>query len=372
MLLRVRGNGASPENSQAALVFLRGFRLTNTRPPLGEYKSLTGTRPLIYSHFPVGIQVPSATNDADLSAQLHRTVWKEIWNMYDIVYDELCLFPESVVITNLLSSCGNTSSSSSSSGATETEDVANFTRLTARDGSQRAVVVTHYFSEDTLRNQVTGGKFSVIVLDVSFLPLKDAATRIAVEVAWLAAYASMEGALDHVSWVVVRLPYECDFTNTDKTNSPLVQEGLDFIGEHVELLVRSFKQKTQEDGGSSVCVSFIGSNPTALLERLQQIRSLRPSTSGTTVKEEEEGVTVFTGDHHREAQKGQENEKEEEKKEKEAFFHSLASSLGVRVTLDVVPLKSLLEGGEESWDEATTIENQVLNFCPCCGHCGCH
>ncbi|ORC86574.1 uncharacterized protein TM35_000271640 [Trypanosoma theileri] len=369
MLLRVRGNGASPENSQAALVFLRGFRLTNTRPPLGAYKTLTGTRPLIYSHFPVGIQAPSATNDVDLGAHLNRTVWKEIWNMYDIVYDELCLFPEPDVMTNLLSSCASNSNSTSSA---KVEEVGNFTRLTARNVAKTAVVVTHYFSEDTARPSVAGMKSSVIVLDVSFLPLKDAATRIAVEVAWLAAYASMEGALENVSHVVVRLPYDCDLTNVEKMNSSVVQEGLDFIGEHIELLVQSFRKKSEEEekkknGVSSVCVSFIGSNPSLLQERLHQIRSLHPSTSGTVKKEEEkeeeDGITVFTGDHHRE-------ELHEQKQEE--LLYSIASSLGIRVSLDMVPLKSLLEGGEEPWDEATTRENQVLNFCPCCGHCGCH
>ncbi|ESL09736.1 hypothetical protein TRSC58_02540 [Trypanosoma rangeli SC58] len=361
MLLRVRGNGASPENSQATLVYLRGFRQTNTRPPSGVYSVGGVGRPLLYPHFQVDIKIPGAAADAELSRHLRQMVWKELWNVYDIVYDELRLFPNSQLTAALLTPFGSD----------PTEEVAGFTRLTTRGGDKTAVVVTHHFLEGELppaAYDVSSAGLVVVVLDVSDLPLPDAATRIAVEVAWLAGYASMQGALTHASHVVVRLPYMCD-VSLEGSCSPLVQEGLDFIGEHIALLVRSFTQAAGDGAPPAVGICFIGASVTQLQETLDCLCASTHAASGTETQQEahketvaRNGVRLFAGDHYAQQQLAQ----------KPQVLQAIASAIGVGVSLETVPLKSLLDGAEEPWDAATTRENQLLNFCPCCGHCGNH
>ncbi|EKF27995.1 hypothetical protein MOQ_008271, partial [Trypanosoma cruzi marinkellei] len=360
MLLRVRGTGASPENSQATLMYLRGFRRTNTRPPSGVYLLGGIGRPLLYPHFHVGIQTPGVEKDVELRRQLLYVVWKELWNVYDIVYDELRLFPDPHLTTALLSSSG-------SEGA---EDTAGFTQLTARSGANVAVVVTHYLVEDgvlvTGHDMYTGGQ--IVVLDLSDVPLADAATRVAVELAWTAGYASMQGALNHASHVVVRLPYICDMSTVEKC-SPLVQEGLDFMGEHIALLTRSCTQEEADGAAPGVDVCFIGAAVVQLQETLDRLCSSTETPINNDSPEDKpkrhvprKHVFIFSGDHHAQQQQPHITQ----------LLQSIASSIGVGLSFESVPLKGLLEGAEEQWDAATTRENQVLNFCPCCGHCGGH
>nr|CCC91868.1 unnamed protein product [Trypanosoma congolense IL3000] len=345
MLLRVRGNGASAENSQASLVHLRGFRLTNTRHPTLEFK-LDGTaRSMLFSHFHVGVQIPEADSNVDLSAQLCSAVWREIWNLYDIVYDELCIFPpEAVVVTSLVASGG----ASQQAGC-----VGGYAQLTKRQSSQTPVVVTHYFPEGPmqLRLPKDAGSGQLVVLDVSEIPLAEAGTKIATEVAWLAAYASLRGALDTVRHVVVRLPYACKVTEGVK--EPTVQEGLDFVAQHLALLVRDFSHETEATGASSSCgvnVHFVGAAAEELEVVLKRLVSDRGGTGASI---------IFIGDHY-------------EQKDRPAQVRALASAVDTNLQLELVPLKAFISGGEVSWDAATSRENRVLNFCPCCGHCGGH
>ncbi|RNF08521.1 uncharacterized protein Tco025E_07156 [Trypanosoma conorhini] len=356
MLLRVRGNGASPENSQAALVYLRGFRRTNTRPPSGVYSLGGVARPLLYPHFQVGIETPAAAADAELQRHLRQVVWKELWNVYDIVYDELRLFPDAQPTAALLAS----------SGSGPAEGVAGFTRLTARGGGEMAVVVTHHFPAGEVPPvahdvPAPGPVAVVVVLDVSDLPLADAATRVAAEVAWLAGYASMQGALAHASHVVVRLPYTCDIS-TEGNRSPLVQEGLDFIGEHIALLAQSFARATGDCAPPSVETCFVGASAAQLQETLGRLCASTHAPSRTERGVPREGVRLFAGDQYPQQHSSQ----------KMQVLQAIASAIGVDVSFEPVPLKSLLDGAEEPWDASTTRENQVLNFCPCCGHCGNH
>ncbi|EKF99330.1 hypothetical protein TCSYLVIO_009749 [Trypanosoma cruzi] len=360
MLLRVRGTGASPENSQATLMYLRGFRRTNTRPPSGEYLLAGIGRPLLYPHFHVGIQTPGIEKDVELRRQLLYVVWKELWNVYDIAYDELRLFPDPNATAALLSS----------SGSEGVEDTTGFTRITARSGANMAVVVTHYIVEDgapvTGHDMYTGGQ--IVVLDLSDVPLADAATRIAVELAWTAGYASMQGALNHASHVVVRLPYICDMATVGEC-SPLVQEGLDFMGEHIALLTRSFTQGEADGAAPGVDVSFIGAGAVQLQETLDRLCSSTETPINNDLPDDKQKgsvarkhVLIFAGDQHAQQQQPHITQ----------LLQSIESSIGVSLSFESVPLKGLLEGAEEQWDAATTRENQILNFCPCCGHCGGH
>lgn len=271
--------------------------------------------------------------------------------MYDIVYDELRLFPDLSVTTSLLSS-----PSCEEENAVESP---GYTRLTARRGAQTAVVVTHHFSTNGVQcasESACGAhakkEATVVVLDVSNVPLADAAVKIAVEVAWAAGYASMQGALGNATCVVVRLPFVCDFSSPSGTFGPAVQEGLDFIAEHIALLPNGA-------GGDAVFageIYFAGAADAQLQEVLTRVCAGRPR------------VVVFAGDHHQRSAEG----KKEEQQKWSRLENFVASSLGATASRVNVPLRCFLDGPEEQWEAATTRENQLLNFCPCCGHCGDH
>lgn len=166
MFLRVRGKGGSPENSQAALMYIRAFWTVPTVPTPGEYDvispldlnlstssvstcedfpphlhhhsenattshpnespmrrgdvpshtSETGSdgssdfamphltsRPFIFPTFLVGIHRAATTNTRKSSPAYFSSVWKELWNALDILYDEVSLFP--VLPIPLVSRC---------------------------------------------------------------------------------------------------------------------------------------------------------------------------------------------------------------------------------------------------------------------------
>ncbi|CBH13122.1 hypothetical protein, conserved [Trypanosoma brucei gambiense DAL972] len=351
MFLRVRGNGASPENSQALLVHLRGFRLTNTRPPAVDFTLSGKTQPMIFSHFHVGVQVPDVDNNAEVNAQLCSAVWREIWNMYDIVYDDLCIFPPKADVTTTFFS----SSFSADRQSDQNLGSTGYTQLTSRTSSQTPVVVTHYFPPELIQfrlsKDVNFGE--VVVLDVSYILLEEAATKIAVEVAWLAAYASLRGVFDRIKHVVVRLPYDCIVGCEEK--NPIVQEGLDFLAEHLTLCARDF---VKSGFSCAVDVHFVGSTAAELVSTLRRLSDTSSVGSGSGPQLTAPPV-VFVGDHH---QKGKPMED----------VQIISSSLGIGLVLELVPLKGFISGEGVKWDEATSRENQVLNFCPCCGHCGGH
>ncbi|CUG86127.1 Hypothetical protein, putative [Bodo saltans] len=82
MLVRVRGAGASAENSQAIVMHLRAFKhhmSSHTHSHSSHATSLIHP-PLQLHHFPVTI---------DCSHSQFLPTWHEVWNLYDIAYDEL-------------------------------------------------------------------------------------------------------------------------------------------------------------------------------------------------------------------------------------------------------------------------------------------
>lgn len=174
MFLRVRGKGGSPENSQAALMYLRAFWTVPTEPTPGEYviftpayftdpllfpassssgsaipvketttttlsemeTSASSTCPALHSsdgstsaplgamqrrgfRFPsflVGLHSSATTTTAPLfppppprdasraiSPEYLSAIWKELWNVLDILYDEVPLFP--VLPISLVNTC---------------------------------------------------------------------------------------------------------------------------------------------------------------------------------------------------------------------------------------------------------------------------
>ncbi|KAH8614276.1 hypothetical protein ERJ75_000752000 [Trypanosoma vivax] len=355
MLLRVRGSGASPENSQAVLMYLRGFRLASTQPPAGHCNVAGSLRPMIFPHFHVGVQMPDTAPDGELGKSMVNAAWREIWNLYDIAYDELCLFPSVSTITAHLS--GDHGDRQQEEALTLLGD-AGFTRPTARSGPQTVAVVTHYFPTGTKFKRDKDAGAQVVVLDISAVPAAEAASRIAVELAWVAAYASLQGALGSARHILVRMPYDC-LVPRPPYDSPLVQEGIDFLGEHLTLLSRSFTQQFADS--TLVEVGFVGPTAEQLQETLKRICEPCDEVIKAGVETEHTSIVVFAGDHHR-----------PEADRCEQHCQAIASSLKKNLRLEKVPVKSLIEGDNSSWDEATRRENQILNFCPCCGHCGGH
>lgn len=218
MFLRVRGMGASPENSQAAVMHVRGFRLSNSPPPVGFYlsahislsdrveasgsatkegavKEITGRVafapfPYRYPHFGVGIHAPSILKaqrafsawlasrqgNIDMSAwdghsgEGNAVIWKETWNAYDILYDDAMLFPDSFDNVNeslsrlaSLPPVGDESAEKTTAAVLQSADhgalcfaraMDGFVLLGDRVARQKTVVCTHYYGEQLLPNEV--------------------------------------------------------------------------------------------------------------------------------------------------------------------------------------------------------------------------
>jgi hypothetical protein len=83
MFLRVRGKGASRENSQAVVMSLRGFNTDIGRGggAITNGGSADDQKPLIIPLAPFRVAM-FAQGCSDAAR------WKEIWNLYDIAYDE--------------------------------------------------------------------------------------------------------------------------------------------------------------------------------------------------------------------------------------------------------------------------------------------
>jgi hypothetical protein len=81
MLVRVRGAGASAENSQAVVMHMRAFKHhVDSHSSHPSSSSSGGAPPLNLHSFPVTI---------DCSHSKFLPTWHEVWNLYDIAYDDV-------------------------------------------------------------------------------------------------------------------------------------------------------------------------------------------------------------------------------------------------------------------------------------------
>jgi hypothetical protein len=484
MFVRIRGKGACPENSQAAVMHIRGFRHTHsaappesffpllnasltpaTAPGTTSYPSTSSSpaaqtssisvemRPFRFALFPVGIHAAALTEaqakwmahaahtaadaadaaDAPavsspltvMDSEVARMVWKETWNLYDILYDEVPLLPWTEATSGTAAATavsetveaelrcltegeGTVTLSPLEALHAKTDD---FKLASTRSGSRQVVVCPHYYAsaalpEDTFRNvqkdihataAPTDG--SVVVLDVSDLPVAQAGGKAMVNIAWLTAFAAMQpdSALLGCRAVVVRLPYAAvpSYTHalencrhaSGTTTSPAPTmadafvEMVDFIGEHItavrHAMVRELASKSAELAqkyAAAPPVLVMGSSPSAMSACLQAL--LVPSNSADAAADalpaSSSGVVVLYGDHLGLGTDEAVNSAHELGVRKAAEYKAIGGSCACVVSIETmsVPLKALLDGGEEPWDEYTLRERQRLNFCPCCGDCG--
>lgn len=199
MFLRIRGKGACPENSQAALLHLRGFRHVHCPPPVGAYQLIAGDtagndnsaieqeqgrllRPFAFSHFAIGIHAPSVVEGQQRLLSLRKQqqrqqqrsggttypadeherdgapdtllpmAWKEVWNAYDIDCDDVLLLPPAfnatdaqlASLTAAAAAAPGGDSGNGNAGSGEDALPAGFTPLSARRSNAKAIVCTHY------------------------------------------------------------------------------------------------------------------------------------------------------------------------------------------------------------------------------------
>ncbi|KPI83484.1 hypothetical protein ABL78_7479 [Leptomonas seymouri] len=454
MFVRIRGKGACPENSQAAVMHIRGFRHTHSSAPPRSFYVLISTstavthregasssptaaaappsvemRPFKFPLFPVGVHAAALTEaqarvmtseaDSKLSAldnEVARMVWKETWNLYDILYDEVPLLPwteaESGSATAtalaetvegelrlLAESTGKVTLAQLESLKGQTDD---FELASGRAGNRQVVVCPHYYSSAALPE----GTFSeiqtethpttvsahgpVMVIDLKDLSVSVAGGKAMVNIAWYTAFAAMQpdSALLRCRAVVVRLPYGAvpTYANALESSTPASPtmadafvEAVDFIGEHIaavrHAMVRELGSKSA--GLAQACapappVLVVGSAPEAMgacLHALMASSSSSSSPAGVTAPSD---VVVFYGDHLIRGAEDGDIQVHELGARKGAEYKSIAEACACALTVEtvLVPLKALLEGGEEPWDPYTLRERQRLNFCPCCGSCG--
>ncbi|EPY27747.1 hypothetical protein STCU_05591 [Strigomonas culicis] len=394
----------------------RGFRHTHTVPPRHHHYRAAATksgsrvvedsdgiasggiltRPCRYPHIAIGIQsthlarvqqltflkehqvmvttaeggaAPHAAAAGDSAAAATvsdddiRFMWKEIWNVYDILYDEIDLFLsdsesllQSVVdrtlITNEFVPPTN----------------ASFSLPSLRQGNDKIIVATHYFANGMipdigddvplplLQLPITGPKSTLLVLDVSAMDLAKAHVKVAMEVAWLAAFATVhrKPLLLEAAAIVVKMPYSVMPTMMQLELSPHkaaqhALEGLDFLGEYLVHLYRNLARVVL--GGrcaSTPVIYFVGNEESELLGDI--VASHKCSQ-----------ITALAGDHLFSPE------------QLAGMSAAILAATGNQVKdacVTSVPLKALIEGEEEAWDPYTQAEMSRLNFCPCCGDCG--
>lgn len=412
MFLRVRGKGACPENSQATLMHIRGFRHTHTRPPVGDYHVVSTTvaedgqpcpaqtrRPFRFPHFPMGIQAPAimeaqshyfeklasaltgaasasegggpteseSSPEPSSADEVQRIVWKETWNVYDIIYDEVELFPKAFDATNAMLA------QLASPEAGSAQAPAGAVLPSAQPNQSQTVVCSHYYAKEVLPADTwmatasescgsrAAGKGPVVILDLSRVPPSEAGNKLAVELAWCASFSTLQESnpLIRASAVFVRLPYTTmpSVSQLMATASPaaaLTLEAYDFIGEHLAFLHRGFTCHVKDAAFQSfprpAPAVFLGKGEQALSAAVHQWKQARAYDGE---------VIWMICDHHM-----------GEEAERRAEAASLASQCGVTVHLAVVPVQALIDGGEEPWDPYTQKERERLNYCPCCGDCG--
>ncbi|CAJ1986306.1 protein of unknown function - conserved [Leishmania donovani] len=498
MFLRIRGKGACPENSQALAMHIRGFRHTHSPPPSDSYYSVlllppssesassavdaaTSTKtlaerptramqPFRFALFPVGIQAATdtaaqaqsikqskATNssgeaggDATTAAaaptlspletidkEAACMLWRETWNLYDILYDEVPLLPwaeaagdeaaAALVETVERELRELASSDATAATATELHSLASlsdktddFMLASARMGNRRVVVCSHYYSSAALpRNSFDGmGRHCasesaapqsatspvsmegpVVVLDLADLPIAQAGGKTMVNIAWYTAFAAMQpdSVLLHCRAVVVRLPYtsvptymqacsRCVSPTSSAAAAPTMadafREMVDFIGEHMTAVYQGMLLALQATSPELAAkrtaappVVVVGSTLAALSGCLGCLLGI--SASPNIDKSDPVRVVVLYGDHLGTAAAGSTGTSGEHDAAGACSAHmltqykSVAEACNCPVAFETVrvPLKALLDGEEESWDEYTLRERGRLNFCPCCGDC---
>ncbi|KAG5485243.1 hypothetical protein CUR178_06603 [Leishmania enriettii] len=494
MFVRMRGKGASPENSQAAVTHLRGFRHTHSSPPSDCFYSVlllppssapaplgvgatgsaeepsvlpkTAMQPFRFALFPFGIQArlaaaqtqctkPStATSSAagasgvvtaasplslptTLNSEVARMLWKETWNLYDILYDEVPLLPwvetigdgvAAALVETVERELGKLASSDAAAAtmtplhslASLADKTDDFKLASARTGNQQVVVCPHYYSSVALPESAFHGvgrhrasqsveslpaalplpmKGPVVVLDLSDLPVAQAGGKAMVNIAWYTAFAAMQpdSVLLRCRAIVVRLPYTSApiYTQACRHRAPsslsagaaptmadAFLEAVDFIGEHITAvhrgMVLALETASPELAAKDTAappVAVIGSTPAALGDCLRSLFGIA-AASGT---EGPEGasVVVLHGDHLGMTAVGSSGASDAHRAADArtahviAHWNSIAETCGCPMELETVPvpLKALLDGGEEPWDEYTLRERGRLNFCPCCGDC---
>lgn len=457
MLLRIRGKGACPENSQAALLHLRGFRHVQCPPPAATYTLATlpnadhvgGERraddgaavccPMDFSHFAICLQAPSIVDDqrAFESAKAARggggggddddggrweggaqpphsaflsTVWKEVWNTYDICLDEVPLLPEPFHTTEeqLKKLCNG-------AAASVTALPEGFVLPSRRSGSAKAVVCTHYCSQRPWPSEVfhrssplpaqqrTEDHCTLVVVDLSDLPASTCGSRLAVSLAWAIGFASLQedNVLLRAGAVMIALPYAAvpqwgrppgatagtgeTTAATEGTNGTFADafaEMRSFLAQTLQLVITACHVSFHGSDGShgeeapggppavpQPPVYFVGSHGGRMNheDALSVMRALSSSAGGppTTIRE----VVVLQTDEHR---GGDARNSAETREAMTALAAAVTSSQGsvTAVQLLVAPVRALIDGGEEPWDAYTQKERSRMNYCPCCGNCG--
>ncbi|CBZ23682.1 conserved hypothetical protein [Leishmania mexicana MHOM/GT/2001/U1103] len=499
MFLRIRGKGACPENSQALVMHIRGFRHTHSPPPSDSYYSVlllppssesassatdaaTSTetvaarptrvmQPFRFALFPVGIQAaaltavqaqsikrsPTTNASAEASADAAAAtaavpplspletldkgvaciLWRETWNLYDILYDEVPLLPwvetagdeaaAALVETverelRALASCDATTAAATAlhSLASLADKTDDFKLASARMGNRQVVVSPHYYSSTALPKNSFGGigmhcatesvapqsttspvsmEGPVVVLDLADLPIAQAGGKAMVNIAWYTAFAAIQSdsVLLHCRAVVVRLPYtsvptytqacsHCVSSTSSAAAAPTMadafREMVDFIGEHMTavyqgmvLALRATSPELAVKHTAAPPVAVVGSPLPALSGCLCSLFGI--SASPNIDKSDHVKVVVVYGDHLGTAAapstgtSGEYDAAEACSAHILAQYKSIAEACNCPVTFETVrvPLKALLDGEEEPWDEYTLRERGRLNFCPCCGDC---
>ncbi|CAG9569004.1 conserved hypothetical protein [Leishmania major strain Friedlin] len=497
MFLRIRGKGSCPENSQALVMHIRGFRHTHSPPPSDFYYSVlllppssesassaadaaasTETlaarptkvmQPFRFPLFPVGIQAAAltalqaqsitqspATNSGEASGdattaaaapplspmetldkEVARMLWRETWNLYDILYDEVPLLPwvetagdeAAAALVETVERELRELASSDATAATATalhslaslaDKIDNFKLASARMGNRQVVVCPHYYSSAALPRSSFGGmgrhcasesvapqsatspmsmEGPVVVLDLADLPIAQAGGKTMVNIAWYTAFAGIQpdSVLLHCRAVVVRLPYtsvptymqacgRCVSPTSSAAAAPTMadafREMVDFVGEHMAAVYQGMLLTLQATSPELAAkhtaappVVVVGSTLAALSGCLGSLFGI--SASPNIDKSDPVKVVVLYGDHLGTAAAGSTDTSGEHDAAEACSAHMLAQYKSVAeaynypMTFETVrvPLKALLDGEEEPWDEYTLRERGRLNFCPCCGDC---
>lgn len=400
MFLRVRGKGGSPENSQACVMYMRAFKTSPSQPTAGAYAAFSSAsdktadvlRPFQYPSFSLGIHTNTTSSDnhhhtpqSIVAADALAVSWKEVWNSIDILYDEVPLLP--VKSTAAVSRClrhhflkeeGSTRDDDASTTSAFVKAVSSGTLAPMRTGNQKVVVCPHYFApaaEETTAlargaaelGKAAAGKGSSssyrelppalrVVADVSSVTDTE---KLAVELAWLFAFLTLQPGLSHVTaeakktgpaLILVRLPFShvpsievlaAAAAKAKDTPSGAVAAGmlslLDFLGQEVGLVWEGCGRSTPP----RLC--FIGADDDAAAAL--QCGSSAASTTPVVYVVSDESRSAAT----------------------EGVVKGLGSAVSGGAEMWEVPLKALKEGAEEEWDPYTQRERARLNFCPCCG-----
>eukprot|EP00796_Vickermania_ingenoplastis_P002233 gene2233-1394_t len=434
MFLRVRSKGGSPENSQAALMYMRAFRTAPSEATPGAYTIVSvptasskaetcavGARRFMFPTFCIGIH--TAASGASLPA--HSLVgpdalqvsWKEIWNTLDILYDEVQLLPvktaaKADACVRKAGFCGAAAADERPLDEDDTAAAAQRFIATASSGgvayqlqgNNKVAVCPHYF--DTTARPVEafapllaskapcaattdlhgGGATSPsmrVVLDVSTVAELE---KVGVELAWLLAYLTLQPGMSRhdaadggPALLVVRLPlahvpYVVDLEAAAAGGN--TSELRSAVAIHLLAMLDFLGQHVSMlwEGGARCAppvVCFVGREDDMPTTWRALHRGLQVQPSSSS--HALAPLLWAVSDEVSEAQRG------ERAKVLQATVaatttssssSAAASAAASAGELWTVPLKAFKEGGEEPWDPYTQRERARLNFCPCCGDCG--